>query len=273
MFTIEFTGGESFVLFVSTIGGGVAIFRWVRALCASPDAELRPATQSRKILAVGSAIAAAILAFILLKLTPREVRSSIQYVVLFAGVGVLTCAAVLGAASATGVSIARDALDNRNPAAALAVAGALVGTSLAYGGANVGQGATISTTLLPAALSVGTLIGAWTLLEHVACISDAIAIDRDSASAWRLAGFLIATGAISGRAVAGDYHSVWGTLVDFAVIAWPIAVLVVITAILQVRWRPTPHHPHPPVRRFGHIPAATLLIATALYILWTGAPR
>jgi hypothetical protein len=172
-----------------------------------------------------------------------------------------------------GLRLRADAVERRNFATSIAASGALLGTSLCYAGGNIGGGQTIWSTILPALLATGTWFAAWMIVEALTGVSESIAIDRDAASAWRLAGFLVSSGLVLGRAVAGDYHSAAETLRDFATEGWPVIVAIVAIAALQPWAKPTPQNPSPSARLRGIIPAMAFVLAAALYAVALGRWR
>lgn len=202
----------------------------------------------------------------------HEVREQPEYDLLF----LLGGAAWLGLAGwslpMVGLIARDDAIENRNPAGAIALCGTWIGVMLCYAGGNVGEGPTIWTTFGPAALASVALLLAWLVLEFLTHISEAIAVERDPASGVRLAGFLIASGFVLGRAVAGDWVSTDDTIHDFIVLGWPVVLFLLSAVILQFIWRPTPERPRQPVVAHGVVPSVALVLIAASYVLLLGPP-
>lgn len=169
----------------------------------------------------------------------REVREDLGYVALFVALGAVWLAGIARGMALLGVSANDDALERNNPAAAVAVAGALTGGLLVYGFANLGEGDTIWTTIGPAALASLAHFALFALHQATSGASDAIAIDRDIASGVRFSGMAVGSGLILGRAVAGDYQSAIGTFRDFVRLGWPAVPLVLLAAFVQHRLKPT----------------------------------
>src|SRR6185295_19171307 len=90
-----------------------------------------------------------------------------------------------------GISPIDDAIERSNPAAAAAVCGGLLGSSVVYAGANVGSGATIETTLVPALAATALWFALWALVELISSPAEAITIDRDLAAGVRHGAWLV----------------------------------------------------------------------------------
>ena len=150
------------------------------------------------------------------------------------------------------VSLHRDALAGRNPAAVWTCAGALLAVELTFAGGNIGTGSEV-TTFLSAALATGMLFVLWLAIEMISHISVAITVERDVGSGVRLAGLLVALGLILGRAVAGDWVSIHDTLRDFIRDGWTADALALGAAVVDRRLQPT-----------GRAPVRTTLVAGVL---------
>jgi uncharacterized membrane protein YjfL (UPF0719 family) len=163
----------------------------------------------------------------------REVRASSGLIALFTAGEIVALTVVWMAMRILGISVRDDVIERKNPAAAIAVCGAATGATIAYCGANVGEGATIYTTLGPAILAIATMLLLWFVHEILSHPAESIVVDRDVPSAVRLAGMLVAIGLVLARAVAGDWKSIDATLAGFRRIAWPAIVLMIFAMIMQ----------------------------------------
>jgi hypothetical protein len=239
----------------------------------------RAAFETRLLVRPGPRIIALVLCWIscfgivlatLLTAADPEVRESVVYIVLFLEVTAVALAAVTAAAWLIGISTIDDAVRRPNFAAVWATIGLWTGTAVACAGANAGRGDTIGTTNGPLTLGVATVVFLWAVLVVIAGTTS-ITQHRDSASGIRLAGLLIAWGLIMGRATAGDWESVAGTLRDYAVQGWPAFALLLVAIPLELRLRPTSQHPAPP-EGSGFLPAAGYLLIAAGWVLWLGKP-
>ena len=108
-------------------------------------------------------------------------------------------APILAAGSALRVERARDARQLRDiPSGSIS---ASVGKPAGdcFAGGNVGDGPGWWVVVFCAALSTGALFLLWGALQAATDLADSIVIERDGASAVRLAGFLVACGLVLGR--------------------------------------------------------------------------
>jgi uncharacterized membrane protein YjfL (UPF0719 family) len=141
-----------------------------------------------------------------------------------------------------GISCRDDAVERRNPAASAISCGAIVGITLLYAGCNIGEGATIWTTLVPAV--IGLIV--WGLLlfmvEMGTKLHERVVIERDLAAGVRVGALLAANGLIIGRAFAGDWKSFGDTLQTFGLQSWPIFSLTAAILILQRRSKVCDRH-------------------------------
>ena len=173
-----------------------------------------------------------------------------------------------------GLSMRDDGIERNNTAAALAWAGANIGVTFCYAGANIGAGPSLWNNVFSAALATLTLLLIWLALELCCHIASSITIERDRASGIRGGGLLAAAGLILGRAVAGDWHSIVGTVADFARDGWPVLVLAFVALVLERALRPTARRISPPLVTHGIVPAAGyLLLATGWLVhlgFWEG---
>lgn len=199
------------------------------------------------------------------------VQGSVGYLLLFSLVGAMLMSIVLGTLPFFGLSWRDDVAETKNPAATTAVCGALAGAMLAFAGSNIGSGPTIWTTLGPAALALLCFWACWWMFETITHCSEAVTLDRDPAAGARLAGFLVAAGAILGRSAAGDWHSAVDTFAGIARGAGVVLALVVVAAVAHRATRPTPERPAPDPLSNGVFPASAFLVASGAWI-WFSLP-
>jgi hypothetical protein len=228
----ELSGDELFACFVSAVGAMGSAFNYYPAL-AGMGRVGRPAWGIRVGLGVTPLVGLAILVPVLCRFSAREVVSDAQYTTLFTMAGVVWMWLAVFIAAALGVSFRDDVIERRNPAAAVVVGGAMIGLTIAYAGANVGEGASIWMTFGPAALATVAWAVAWAALQWSTDVAEAVSVGRDVGAGIRLAFFLVASGAVLGRAVAGDYHSAGETVRDFARSGWPVAPLIGVAAVVE----------------------------------------
>jgi hypothetical protein len=207
---------------------------------------------------------------VLEQLADPEVRGDVFYKALFSAAAALTLLGVGLLAAMLGVGAIDDAIERRNPAAAWAICGAWLATTLVNCGANIGTGPTIYTTLGPMLMALAALAVLWVGFTAVTENHISIGVDRDRASGVRLAGLLVAWGLIFGRAIAGDWVSVQGTLDDFVAQGWPALALLVVAAVVEFLVRPGRSRLAPRMLRAGVAPAALYLAMAAAWLAWLG---
>jgi hypothetical protein len=262
------SGDELFALIISVVIGLVCWKPWIGGLLEVPS--------SRKTLAFVLAIifpllSSAVVLFVLLKWSAHDVRDDWAYILFymiiwFGWTGVMNRVIAL-----LGVSLRDDVLERGNSAAALALGGATVGISLAYAGGNIGDGPGWWVVIFSAALASGALMLLWSIGSVASGIGDAITVDRDVASGWRVLGFFIAGGSVLGRAVAGDWNSAYQTVTEFIVQGWPVLLIWAGSIFMDVLLRPTPRQPVPDQIWCGVFPCLLHLAAGVGVLLWQGA--
>src|SRR5687767_9695060 len=155
---------------------------------------------------------AAVLFLILRRYASHDVRDSGTYLTFYVIVG----AAWVGVGSLLlpwlGVSPRLDALERRNTAAAVAVAGALLGLTFAFAGGNIGNGPGWWVVVFSSGLATVSLFAGWAAVEAAGHVAESVAVERDVATGLRLAGMLTAAGLVFGRAAAGDWVSAGDTV-------------------------------------------------------------
>jgi len=117
-----------------------------------------------------------------------------------------------------------DALERRNPAAALALLGGGFGVTLIYSGANVGDGPGWWCVVFAGGLGLIAWLLLGILAERVNGVFRRITVERDVFCGIRTGCFLLASGLILARACAGDWTSFVQTVVEFAD-GWPVLLL------------------------------------------------
>ena len=262
------SGDELFVLVASGVITLPAWLTWdYRAVRLG-----RVPTASRGLLLVSPLVGALTLFGALKTLSAHDVRDAPEYLLLYLLLGAAWVALAMLCLPLLGVSARDDVLERGNRAAADAVAGALIAITLCYIGANIGDGPGWWVVVFSAGLATGALFLTWLVLEIATGVSDVVTIDRDRAAGVRLAGFLLACGAIFGRAAAGDWESAVLTVQDFGQVALPAIPLLVGAAIIEVLLRPTPSRPRPAVVAYGAAPAALYVSVAVMVLLRLGIP-
>lgn len=172
-----------------------------------------------------------------------------------------------------GLSARDDIAERGNIAAVPALSGALAGVTFCYAGANIGDGPGWWVVVFSAGLATAALFVAWLLLGSFGHGIDAVTVDRDLAAGVRLGAFLAASGAVLGRAVAGDWESATQTAVD-ATSALPALILILGAALLaEYVARPTPQRPRAPLFLYGIVPALVYLAIAGPFVFARGWPQ
>lgn len=210
---------------------GLGWGRWYGAILMAPS--LASPRGLRRALALIPLACLGFLVLVLLSLSSSDVRPDVFSTFAYFCIG----AGWLGGASILfpflGVSPRDDVLERGNWAALWPVGGALVGVTLCFAGANIGNGPGPEVVFFCSVLSTGTFFLLWLALELIASPSEAITVERDEAAGVRVAGFLVAIGILLGRAVAGDWQSIPDTLLDFCRCGWPALFLLGSAATLE----------------------------------------
>jgi uncharacterized membrane protein YjfL (UPF0719 family) len=167
-----------------------------------------------------------------------DVVDAPYYIIGYMALGLvwITIAAVL-LARFTDIRLQQDVRERNNSAAAVALAGMLLGTAIAYAGGNIGDGPGWYVVIFSALLSTLTVYIAVCVIALFSDGEERITIDHDVGAAIRLGAVAVGVGIIAGRAAAGDWVSVPATVRDFVAVAWPV-VLFVGAAIVHERMTP-----------------------------------
>jgi uncharacterized membrane protein YjfL (UPF0719 family) len=139
----------------------------------------------------------------------------------------------LPAVRVCGLDVRQDVVERDNSAARTAAGGALIGMTLCFAGANLGEGPGWPVVVFCALLATGGWFLLWILLETLARTHEKITVERDPSAAMRLGALLIALGAILGRAVAGDWASAPATMHDFMIVGSPALLLVTGAVVIE----------------------------------------
>jgi hypothetical protein len=271
----DFDPDEVFLLFASAVVSLVGLVHWFRRLRSV--SKLGAAPFHRAPLYLSALAGFAVLGIVILLWADQQIRDNSGYVLLVFLMG----GAWLTVAGAIfpwmGIGLRDDALERRNPAATLALGGAILAVMLTFSGANTGDGPSFWNNVFSGLLATATLFFLWLVLATAGGAARSISEERDVASGIRLGSFLLSEGIILGRAVAGDWHSVEGTARDFIQLGWPGAVILVVAVAAERVLGPGPGAVHPPVLGRGVVPGVSYLLAALLWTValgwWEGAGR
>ena len=220
---------------------------------------------------------AALIALLLNHWGAVEVRGHAEVLTPLTGVAIVWLWFLGGLFSVLGISRWEDAIHRRNAAALTALCGALTGAAWLYAAGAFGEGEDYGQNVFCTGLGTLAWFGLWLVLELGGKVARSVAEERDLATGLRLAGCLLATSLILGRALAGNWHSAGETLRDFATDGWPAGLLTLVAVSVERRLRPSRAVPFPNWRTAGLAPALGYLAAAAGWLwhlgAWEGMPR
>jgi hypothetical protein len=215
------------------VGAAITAIWWLW-VCLSKTQPLIPTGTWRAILLGSVVVNLAILFYVLTTWASWDVRGDPYYLIGYASLGFLwVYGTVPWLGTFADIRIRQDVRGHNNVAAATLIAAFTIGTTLAYSGGNIGDGPGWYVVAFCAVLSTATVYGVAFIVAMMTDAEEHITIDHDLGAAIRLGGAIVATGLIAGRAVAGNWYSVGGTLVDFAVTAWPILIIAVAAVVIE----------------------------------------
>ena len=249
----------------------IALIGWVRWYYMTAAAAGFGAARAQRMPLYMIPFLCVALLFVVLRIAAsHDVRDSWPYLLMYLVMGMAWLVLWTAPMRALGVSPRDDALERSNPAAAYAVAGAMVGLTFAFAGGNIGDGPGWWVVVFCAGMATLGLLVMWGLVQSFGGTSELVSIERDVASGVRLGGFLAACGLVLGRAAAGDWTGADNAVRDFVVIGWPVIGLALVESVASRLMRPTPQRPEPPVVAFGFVPAAIYFALAALYVWGVG---
>ena len=262
------SGDEVVMLVVSAIAALISWGAWYLAPARVQRVGRRP--PAWRLLRLTPLVAAALLWAALRSAASFDVRDDPRYLTFYLVLGAAWVGIWIRWLAVTGISTRDDVVERSNGSAAVAIAGALLGLTLAYAGGNIGDGPGWWVVVFSAALATLAFFAAWMLLEVLSGVSDIVTVDRDPSAGLRLGGFLIACGLVLGRGVAGDWVSAEATVRDFVAAAWPVVFLVVAAAAVERAARPTRESPRPALVVYGVAPALLYVAAAAYQVMRLG---
>jgi uncharacterized membrane protein YjfL (UPF0719 family) len=262
------SGDEGTVMIMAVFAAGIvwAIWLWQVALTAPRCSRYK----HRWPLVLYPGAAFWILYGILKRFSSLDVREDPVYLAFYMILGAAWVGVVSWLLPYLGLSARDDVIERANPAAAQAIGGALLGLTLCYAGANIGNGPGWWVVVFSASLATVALLLLWVLLDKATGLADTLTIDRDLAAGLRTVGFFTGTGLILGRAVAGDWMSAAGTAEDFAKAGWPALLLWAVAVFLEKSLRPSSEQPQPPLATHGLAPLLLYLGIAAFFLMRMG---
>lgn len=199
-----------------------------------------------------------------------EVSANPNEIVFLTGIGLAWILITMQLFSWLGVGARDDAIERRNPAALVAICGAIISVALVFTGGQLGEGPTYWGNIFSTGLGTAGLFCLWLFLELGTRISNSITEERDFGSGVRLAAFLMATGLVLARAVAGDWKSELATLQDFIHDGWWVVVIWLSAVMLEWVCKPSRRRPFPRWQVFGLFPSGLYLGLAAAWLYHVG---
>jgi hypothetical protein len=220
----------------------LAVLFWGCWLYQLETRGVAPPQRVRRILVgVGVPLACGVfLLGVLTKMSAADVRTDSGTILQYWALGLAWVGLTQWVLGLLGVSMRDDVVERRNRAAEFVIAGQLAAATCCFAGANIGNGPGAEVVLFCAVLATLSLIFLWLVLDRVAWIADSVTVERNLCTGIRAAGWFVATGIVLGAAVAGDWHSVARTLLEFGAYTWPMAGLTVVAALFERRLRKYP---------------------------------
>ncbi|MGL6198149.1 MAG: DUF350 domain-containing protein [Lachnospiraceae bacterium] len=117
-------------------------------------------------------------------------------------------------------------------AAMLAITGGMIGSTLIYSGANIGDGPGWWCVIFAGGLGMAVWLLLGYIINLVTVVFERITVDRNVSAGIRMSGYLIGSGIILGRASAGDWTSFGRTIVEF-MDGWPVLILCAIYIVVE----------------------------------------
>jgi uncharacterized membrane protein YjfL (UPF0719 family) len=261
-------GDETLVLILCLVVAGVTWAAWFRqAVYAAPRCSR---FEHRWPLLLVPVICAGALFAVLRTFSSFDVKQDPVYQVFYMAMGAAWVGLAAFLLPYAGLSARDDVIERANLGASQAIGGALLGLTLCFAGANIGDGPGWWVVFFSAFLATAVFFLFWIVLDKNTVLADTLTIDRDRAAGLRVAGLFAAVGLILGRAVAGNWKSALETGVDFVKNGWPVAVLGLAAIGLEKLLRPSPQRPEPPLLIYGLFPFVFYLGIAACFLFWAG---
>lgn len=229
------SGDEILVLLGSlalSIAGG---YRWYA--CCLRYRSFGRNTGPRVLAAFAPLFALLALYIVLARWASGDVRNDPIYLGFYLALGAAWLVGLVSLSGFFGFVLRDDWLESTNPATPILGLAVFLGGMASFAGANIGDGPGWWVVLFSAGLATGTWFLSWWLYARISQAMERIVIDRDPGASLRLAGLLVAVGAVTGRAAAGNWQSADATLVDFLQVAFPVPFYVAGFAALERQWR------------------------------------
>lgn len=156
-----------------------------------------------------------------------------------------------------------DIITNGNYAALSAYVGAILGLTLIYAGANIGDGPGFWCVIVAGGIGILLWFVLALLINKCTGILERITISRDLGSGIRFGGYLLSTGVFLARGSGGDWFNFWQTIIDFTDI-WIIVPFCLIYLGIELYYKKQFENENIPTDITSSCLWATLLIILAI---------
>jgi len=191
----------------------------------------------RIVFALTPVVSFAAIVFTLLRLASFDVVDNVIYIMFYIAMGLAWLyLSQLFVFRTTSVSWIDDALGMNNPAAAIVSVCALLGSTLIYCGANIGDGPGWWCVVFAGGLGMVTWFFFLWIIALLSETFERITIVRDVPSAIRMGSYLLASALILARASGGDWTSFNMTVVEFGA-AWPLLILAPLALAIELFYK------------------------------------
>jgi len=264
----SFDSDEVFLLIASAVICFVGLMHWVRSL--RPVSKLGCPPFYRAPIYLAGLAGFLVLALVVQRWADPQIRANSGYVLLVFVMGGACLVLSLGVLPWLGLGLRDDAFERRNRAAVVALGGAVFAVLVTYAAANTGTGPSFWNNVFSTLLATGSLLVLWAVVAASGGAAASLTEERDLASGWRSAGFFVAEGLVLGRAVAGDWESAGGTVVDFCRYGWPALVICLVAAGVETLVRPSRNNPNPSTFGAGLVPSLVYVTLSGAWVMHLG---
>lgn len=229
---LYFSIGEGFVLGISIYFSATFLFGWYRQTALSTRFFGKPGL--RVYLFLLPFIPVILYLLTLTSVASWDVINVMPYIGMYLVLGIAWLSLTFsGMLLFWSFSYQDDALLGKNRAALALLTGAMIGVSLIYAGANIGDGPGWWTIVFAGGLGTLSWLLLGALINKLTGIIERITIDHENGSGIRFASYLIASGLILARASAGDWTSFSVTILEFLA-GWPVLPLVAMMILFEL---------------------------------------
>jgi len=162
-----------------------------------------------------------------------DVREAPPYLAMYTVLGAAWIFLAAQLMALFGISLRDDAVERRNPAAAILIMAAMAGQAALYAGGNIGDGPGWWIVVMATLVASGVWFVLWWIVELSCGVSEEVTVGRNLPMAIRLGGYMLAIGLLCGRGVAGDWVSFGNMIAEFGD-AW--ALLPLTLAAIGIEW-------------------------------------